>query len=222
MLALAPGTAVSFDQIAEELWGGKPIGNARNALQANIVRLRRILRELTAHEADEWVRTTSSGYILNVPGDCVDAHRFVELAQRGSRLVREQPEKAISLLEEALRCWRGPALIDSRDGTRMGLEASRLDERRLSTREDLISAKLAVGQERGLVSDLQLLTTEHPERERFSEQLMLTLYRNGRQSEALHVFHDARKRLASELGVEPGRDLRNLYQAILVQDKILG
>jgi DNA-binding SARP family transcriptional activator len=222
LLSLSPGTAVPFDQLVDEIWTDKPIGNARNALQANILRLRKLLELVTGRPGDELVRTVGGGYQLIVPSNSVDADRFLALAKRGSAKGKSRPEEAIELLEEALRLWRGPALFDVCDGLRCRIEAARLDERRLAAREDLIAAKLAVGAERGVVSELRQLTAEHPERERFSEQLMLALYRDGRQIEALEVFHHARKRLASELGLEPGRALRQLYQAILVQDRMLG
>ncbi len=222
LLALSPGTAVPFDQLVDEIWADKPIGNARNALQANILRLRKLLELVTGRPGDELVRTVGGGYQLVVPADSVDAHRFLSLAKRGSVKGRNRPDEAIELLEEALRLWRGPALFDVCDGLRCRIEAARLDERRLGAREDLIAAKLAVGAERGVVSELRQLTAEHPERERFSEQLMLALYRDGQQIKALEVFHHARKRLANELGLEPGRALRQLYQAILVQDRMLG
>lgn len=221
LLALSPGAPVAFDQLAEELWAGKQVANARNALQANVVRLRKLLELFTDQPGDELVRTVSSGYVLDVPAEAVDAHRFRELADRGSVLALRRPEEAIELLERALRLWHGPALFDVGDGLRFRVEAARLDERRLGAREDLIAAKLASGEDRGVVSELKQLTAEYPERERFSEQLMVALYRNGRQTEALDVFHHTRRRLASELGLEPGRAMRRLYQAILVHDQVL-
>ncbi|TQM84833.1 DNA-binding SARP family transcriptional activator [Saccharothrix saharensis] len=221
LLALSPGTPVPFDQLVEELWAGKQMGNARNALQANVVRLRKLLEQFADVPGDCLVRTVSSGYVLDLPGGAVDAHLFRDLADRGSALVPHRPGEAIDLLERALRLWHGPALFDVSDGLRFRIEAARLDERRLSAREDLIAAKLANGEDRGVVSELKQLAAEYPERERFSEQLMVALYRNGRQTEALDVFHHTRRRLASELGLEPGRAMRRLYQAILVHDQVL-
>jgi DNA-binding SARP family transcriptional activator len=168
------------------------------------------------------MRTVSGGYLLDVPKACVDGYRFLDLAERGATEVRRRPGAAIDLLEEALRLWRGPALLDVCDGPRCRLEAAHLNERRLSAREDLITAKLANGDERGVVPELNLLTAQYPERERFSEQLMIALYRNGRQTEALDVFHHTRRRLATEMGLEPGRGMRQLYEAILIQDTVLG
>lgn len=222
LLAVSPGTPLPFDQLVDELWADRRMGNARNALQANVGRLRKLLESVTGRRGDELVRTVGSGYALEIPADSVDARRFVDLADQGATNVERHPATAVRQLEAALGLWRGPALFDVCDGMRCRIEAARLDERRLSAREDLITAKLATGEQRGIVPELRQLTAEHPERERFSEQLMLALYRDGRQTEALDVFHHARRRLASELGLEPGRALRQLYQAILVQDAVLG
>ncbi|AHH99267.1 AfsR/SARP family transcriptional regulator [Kutzneria viridogrisea] len=222
MLALAPGVPLSAERLVDELWADKQMGNARNALQATVTRLRKLLESVTGCRGDEVVRTVSGGYLLDLPTEWVDAHEFTDLAARGSACLAQDPRRAMALLDRALRLWRGPALPDVGDGMRCRLAATRLEERRLGAREDLITAKLAVGDGRGVVSELNELAAEYPERERFSEQLMLALYRNGRQEEALDVFHHARRRLATEMGLEPGRGMRNLYQAILVQDKVLG
>lgn len=222
LLALSWRTPLRFEHLMDELWAERSLGNARNALQASMLRLRRLLERITGRPGDELVRTVGGGYLLDVHHDAVDAARFLDLADRGARLIDREPRVAIELLEQALRLWRGPALSDVSDGLRCRIEAARLDERRLCVREDVITARLTSGESRSVLPDLSQLTTEYPERERFSEQLMLALYRNGRQTEALDVFHHARRRLASELGLEPGRALRQLYQAILVHDQVLG
>ncbi len=222
LLALSWRTPLRFEYLMDELWPERSLGNARNALQASMLRLRRLIEEVTGRPGDELVRTVGGGYLLDVHRDAVDANRFIDLVERGSQHVERDPELAIDLLRQALKLWRGSALTGVSDGPRCRAEAARLEERLLSAREDLITARLASGECRAVVSELAELSVEHPERERFSEQLMLALYRSGRQTEALDVFHHARKRLASELGLEPGRALRELYQAILVHDKVLG
>lgn len=222
LLALSWRTPLRFEYLMDELWADKSLGNARNALQASMVRLRRMLERVTGRPGDTLVRTVGGGYLLDVQHDAVDANRFLDLAERGARHVEREPELAIELLERALLLWRGAALSDVGDGLRCRIEAARLDERRLAAREDLITAKLTSGASRAVLPELWELTSEYPERERFSEQLMLALYRSGRQTEALDVFHHTRKRLASEMGLEPGRALRQLYQAILVHDQVLG
>ncbi|MET0233314.1 MAG: AfsR/SARP family transcriptional regulator [Kibdelosporangium sp.] len=215
-LALSPGVPVPFDQLVFELWSDQPMGNARNALQANIARLRKILGDA------DLIRTLGSGYLLDVSPQAIDVHRFQYFAEQGTARVTRSPSEAIALLEQALRLWRGPALCDVTDGAWCRAEAARLTERRLTVREDMISARLADPEDRTVVSELKQLVAEHPERERLSEQLMLTLYRSGRQSEALNVFHYTRTRLGKELGLQPSRALRSLYQKILVQDVVLG
>jgi DNA-binding SARP family transcriptional activator len=222
LLALSRRTPLSFDYLMDELWMDKSLGNRRNALQASVVRLRRLLERITGQRGDQLIRTVGGGYVLDVRHDAVDANRFLDLADQGARQVHRDPGEAIELLEQALGLWRGSALSGVSDGVRCRLEAACLDGRRITAREDLITAKLGIGDGRAVVSELLELTTEYPERERFSEQLMLALYRCGRQTEALDVFHRARKKLASELGLEPGRALHQLYQAILVHDQVLG
>jgi DNA-binding SARP family transcriptional activator len=222
LLALSPGVPIPFHRLVDELWADKPMGNTRNALHANIARLRKILESADGRRGDELVRTVSSGYLLDIPKESVDVYRFLELADRGAVLAESSPTEAIILLEQALRLWRGPALFDVPEGLGCQAEATRLNERRLTAREDLIAARLANAEERTVVPELKQLVAEYPERERLSEQLMLALYRSGRQTEALSVFHYTRQWLGNELGLEPGRALRTLYQAILEQDTVLG
>ncbi|MFB6669058.1 MULTISPECIES: AfsR/SARP family transcriptional regulator [Streptomyces] len=222
LLALSPGTPIPFDQLVDELWADQPMGNARNALQANVSRLRRLLESVTRTPSDGIVRTVSSGYLLDVPAEAVDVHRFVALASAGAGLVHKDPAEAVEKLERALGLWRGPALMDARDGLRCRVQAAHLEERRLTVYEDLVAAKLAACSERISLPELRQLAADHSERERLTELLMLALYREGRQAEALDVFHGARRRLAAELGLEPGPALHLVYQAILNQDPMLG
>jgi DNA-binding SARP family transcriptional activator len=222
LLALSPGAPVWFDRLVDELWGDNPIANERNALQAAVTRSRKLLEAAYGRNAGSLLRIVSTGYVLDVPAAAVDAHRFVACAERGAALVHCDPAAAVGVLEEALAMWSGPALLNTRDGFQSRLEAQRLDEHRLSAYEDLITAKLAVGTERVSVAELQQLALEHGGRERLSELLMLTLYRDGRQTEALEVFHRIRKRLAEETGLEPGRSLHRIYEGILNQDDLLG
>lgn len=222
MLSLGVGLPVTVDQLVDELWPDSATGNARNALQANIVRLRKRLSQITGESGDQIVRTTSIGYVLALPSEAIDAQRFLTTAERGSRTVSTDPVRAAELLGTALRMWRGPALLDVAGGPRCRGGATSLDERRLAAREDLIAAKLATGAERVVVSELRQLVTEHPEREKFSEQLMLALYRSGRQAEAVDTFHYARRWLDTELGLAPGRGLSQLYHRILNHDHVLG
>ncbi|MEU9714600.1 AfsR/SARP family transcriptional regulator [Streptomyces sp. NPDC047976] len=222
LLALSPGQPVPFDQLVDELWGDGRIANAKNALQATVTRLRKLLVSVTGRQGSDLIQTVGGGYVLHVPKESVDAHRFLALADRGAALVGADAPRAVEVLEQGLGMWRGAALMDVSEGFRCRTEAAHLDERRLTAYEDLVTAKLAVGLERVSVPELRQLAAEHPGRERLSELLMLALYRDGRQTEALEVFHDARRRLADDLGLEPGRSLHEIYQAILKQDDALG
>ncbi|GAA2398733.1 AfsR/SARP family transcriptional regulator [Streptomyces glaucosporus] len=222
LLALSPGVPVHFDQIVDELWPNQSMANPRNALQANVGRLRKFLKTVAGQGGDLLVRTAGNGYVLDVPAEAVDAHRFVEMADTGTELVRRDPVGAVAKLESALSLWRGPALLDACDGLRCRVRAAYLEERRITAYEDLIESKLAIDVERVPLAELRQLADEHSGHERLSELLMLALYRDGRQGEALEVFHGARRRLADDLGLEPGRALRRVYQAILNQDETLG
>ncbi|MFI9644789.1 BTAD domain-containing putative transcriptional regulator [Streptomyces sp. NPDC052040] len=222
LLALTPGRPVPFDQLVDELWGDEPIANAKNALQANVTRLRKLLVTVAGGEGRQLVRTVGTGYLLDLRPEAIDAHRFAALADEGAALLGRDPAAAAVLLEQALDMWRGVALLDVSEGFRCRTASERLEERRLIAYEDWVAAKLAVGSERTPVPELRQLAAEYPGHERLSELLMQVLYRDGRQTEALDVFHQARRRLAEDLGVEPGRSLHAVYQAILHQDDVLG
>jgi len=222
LLALSPRTPVPIDEFVDELWAERPVGNARNALQANIARLRKLVETVSRRPGDELIRTSSGGYILDIPPEHVDAHEFVALADDGAQILGKNPEEAADLLQRALRLWRGPALVDVPEGVRCRSGAGYLEERRLAAREDLVAARLSTGRERDVVSELSQLVAKHPERERLSELLMLALYRVGRQTEALNAFHNLRNWLDDELGLQPNRAVCDLYQQILSQDAVLG
>lgn len=222
VLVLASGQVVAYDDLVDELWADAPLTNARNALQANIRRLRKLLQaKIPGRAGEEILRTASNGYFLDILPDQVDAYRFSDLAGRGSSLLEKQPDKAIGYLRQALSLWRGPALSDAGEGIRRQSAADRLNEWRITVREDLIAAQLAIGDERRTIAELKQLVTQHPERERLSQQLMVALYRSGRQTEALDVFRQTRQWLTRELGIEPSRALFQVQQAILTQDPCL-
>jgi len=222
VLALNARVVVSFDELADELWPDAALNNPRNALQANALRLRKQLEAYAPSiAAEEILATSGNGYVLNVSSDAVDAARFDRLAATGSQMIKDKPREAIMLLSTAMKLWRGPALADVGDGIRCRAAAIRLGERRFSVQADLIEARLELGGDQALIADLTELVTRHPERERLSGLLMLALYRDGRQTEALGVFHKTRQWLVTELGTEPSQPLRALYQSILIQDQEL-
>jgi SARP family transcriptional regulator, regulator of embCAB operon len=218
VLALSSGEVVATDQLIDELWGERPLGNVRNALHVNVVRLRRFLDSVGPGRGGRLVHTSSHGYLLALPPECVDAKVFEVRADRAVGLLSSSPVEAVAELRAALGLWRGAALLDAGEGLRCRAAAARLDERRLEVRKRLIEFRLDRGADDGLVSDLKQLRTEHPTDERLSELLMVGLYRTGRQGEALAVFQSVRSWLHAELGVEPGPGLRRVQQAILAQE----
>jgi DNA-binding SARP family transcriptional activator len=210
-LALHPREVVSSDMLVEELWGGDSPKTARQALQNYVSLLRKEL-------GTDAIATYAGGYALNVDPEQVDAVRF-------ERLVKEDrgfaaAEERARVLRAALALWRGPALADVLYEPFAAVAARRLEELRSLAREELIDAELDRGRHALLVSELEVLIEENPFRERLRGQLMLALYRSGRQAEALGAYRDARDALA-ELGLDPGVRLRTLEKAILTQHPAL-
>jgi DNA-binding SARP family transcriptional activator len=212
LLIVNANETVSTDRIVEELWGESSPQTASKVVQNHVSQLRRGL-------GDGLLVTEGSGYRLSVePGD-LDVDRFEELLATGrSALERGDAATAAELLRDALALWRGSPLADVAFEPFAQPEIARLDERRIVAVEERIEAELALGRHDDLVGELEALIAKNPLRERLRAQLMLALYRSGRQSEALASYQDARKTLVEELGIEPGRPLRDLHQAILNQD----
>jgi DNA-binding SARP family transcriptional activator len=204
VLALNAGRVVPAERLIDELWGDEPPATAATALQVYISRLRKLLGEGS-------IVTREPGYL--VEGD-VDVRRFDELVSEAGR---SEPQRAAALLKEALALWHGEALSDCE----LPLEAARLEEQRVAAIEQRIEADLASGRSSELVGELESLVREHPLREPFRAQLMLALYRAGRQAEALDAYRATRAALLDELGIEPSPRLQQLEQAILRQDDSL-
>jgi DNA-binding SARP family transcriptional activator/ABC-type branched-subunit amino acid transport system substrate-binding protein/streptogramin lyase len=216
LLLLNANETVSTERLIDELWGERPPATAAKIVQNYVSRLR------SAIAADGVLVTHGSGYELRVKAGETDVDRFEErLAAGRHALARGEAQEASRTLREALALWRGPALSDFTLEDFAQSEIARLEERRLVALEERIEADLALGRHRDLVGELETLIAEHPFRERLRGQLMVALYRSGRQSEALHAFQDARKRLSEELGLEPGPALQRLEHAILQQDRSL-
>jgi DNA-binding SARP family transcriptional activator/streptogramin lyase len=216
LLLLHANETVSRDRLIDALWSDRPPGTAGHSLDVQISRLRK------AFAPEDLLLTRPGGYLLQVETEQIDARRFERLLEEGRRANAEgKPAEALESLEAALRLWCGSALGDLAYEEFARTEAERLDELRLVATEERIDAELALGHHDRLVSELESLTAKHPLRERLRGQLMLALYRAGRQAEALRVYSDTRKRLVEELGIEPGQQLRDLEQAILRQDSAL-
>ncbi|PWU23606.1 MAG: hypothetical protein C5B48_08290 [Candidatus Rokuibacteriota bacterium] len=209
LLALRAGEAVSADVVIEELWGGKPPKTAREALHNYVSQLRKQLGE-------DAIETRGNGYLLDGNLDLARFERLVAAARDAGTV-----EECATGLREALALWRGPPLADLAYEPFAAAEIQRLEELHLAARKDLIDAELELGRQAELIPELEALVAEHPYRERLRGQLMLALYRSGRQADALAAYRDARTTLDEELGLEPSTALRELEQAILRQDPSL-
>ncbi|CAM3197706.1 hypothetical protein HMPREF1486_00759 [Streptomyces sp. HPH0547] len=221
-LALSPGAVVPGEKLLDELWGENPPRTAANTLQGHIARLRRTLVQQTRSPyARELIRTSSSGYILDLDAENIDAVRFTRIVEHLGSRVRTDPEACIPQLTGALRMWRGAALSDAGQGIACRTAAAHLEEMRLIARELLIEARSALGQHREVVPELEQLLTRYPLRERFCEQLMLALYRCGRQADAIGAYHRVRRQLSDDLGLEPGPGMQARLSEILRQEPSL-
>jgi predicted ATPase/DNA-binding SARP family transcriptional activator len=217
LLLLRAGTVVSCERLADDLWDGDPPETARHTVQSYAHRLRRALGP------EAWrLQTRAPGYQVKVSAEELDSQRFQQLAEDAHRaLLRGEPAPAADLLDSALSLWRGPLLADLPDLAAFEPERGRLTALRLTALEDRFEAGLALGRHATLVAQLEALLREQPLRERLWGQLMLALYRSGRQAEALNAFRHARRVLTDELGIDPSRWLTRLHEQILLQDPAL-
>ena len=219
-LLLRLNRSVSVEVLVEDLWGDAPPTSVSTTLQSLVSRLRRALEAAGAGAAGPpaRLRARDGGYILEAAPDCVDAVRFERLLAEGREgLASGRPEAAAKSLEAALALWRGPALGELSDRPFARFEASRLEEGRLSAVEELVEAQLTLGRAEDAVARLTAHVGQHPLRERPWGQLMLALYRLGRQADALRAYQRLRHILAEELGVDPTPELRRLEEQILRQ-----
>jgi predicted ATPase/DNA-binding SARP family transcriptional activator len=219
LLLVRANEVVSTDRLIDELWGEQPPETAANTLQVHISHLRRSLHANVDDQEPSVLVTEPPGYVLRVAPESIDASRFERLvrdadAARDGRAAGE----ATKLLTEALELWRGPALADVPDLALAQPEIARLEELRRRALEDRVQLELERGHHAVVLAEVEALVGLHPLSERLRGQLMLALYRAGRQADALAAYQDARRVLSDELGLEPGPDLRELHQAILKHD----
>lgn len=215
VLLLYPNEVVSTNRLIDELWGEHPPATAVKVVQTYVSQLRRGL-------GPDVIETRPPGYLLRVEEDALDADRFRRLTGEGRlSATKGNQQRADGLFREALALWRGPPLADVTFESFARSEVERLEEERLDVLTDRIDCELALGRHHELTSELESHVKQHPLRERFRAQLMLALYRSGRQADALSAYQDARRTLVDELGLEPGRELRDLEQAILRHDTAL-
>ncbi|HYH58455.1 MAG TPA: BTAD domain-containing putative transcriptional regulator [Thermoleophilaceae bacterium] len=212
ILLLRRGEVVTAERIVDELWAERPPETAVKTVQVYVSRLRKVI-------GGEVLATRGGGYALDLPDDQVDAARFERLAAEGrDALARGDATEAAKLLSSALELWRGRPLEDLAYQAFAQAEISRLEEVRLGALESRIDADLALGRHAAVVPELEGLVREHPTREHLRAQLMLALYRSGRQTDALESYRALQRALSDELGLEPGAELKQLERAMLNQD----
>jgi YVTN family beta-propeller protein len=219
LLLLHANELVPRDRLIEELWGDAAPATVNAALNGYLSKLRRMLADGVGEEI---LATRTPGYVLTISADQVDARRFEALLGEGrSALARGDAERAAATLREALSLWRGAALADLAYERFAQNEIGRLEELRLAALEERIEADLALGRHDALVAELEALAAQNPYRERLRAQLILALYRAGRQAEALEEYRRARETFVAELGIEPSPRLQELERAILRHDASL-
>lgn len=213
LLLLQPNTTVPLEQLIDSLWEDEPPEHARTVVQGHVSRLRATLAEGGAEAYGIELTTHGSAYLLRLPEELIDAHRFGELVA----LARPEaaPGDAVPLLREALGLWHGPALTGTVTSPPFAAAAHALEERRLTAVEALGRAHGALGEHEQAAAILYSAAVNNPLREGLIAGLMRALFRTGRQSDALEWFHRTRRLLNEELGVDPGERLRGAYEEIL-------
>jgi DNA-binding SARP family transcriptional activator len=216
LLLMRAGQVVSSDELIDLLWGERAPDGARKTLQVHMSQLRKALRERGGPDP---IATRPPGYVLSAAPGAIDVERFQQLAHEGrTQLATGDAVGARDRLAEALGLWRGRALAEFVYEPWAETESERLEEQRLAALEDRLDAELGLGRDADLVGELESLVAAHPLRERLRGQLMLALYRAGRQAEALTAYQEARRALVEELGIEPSPSLVELERSILRQD----
>jgi predicted ATPase/DNA-binding SARP family transcriptional activator len=220
-LLLHAGDTVRSDVLIDALWADDQPANPANALQTQISYLR---RQLATYSPTQPIVTRPGGYAIEIDPDAVDAHRFGRVVQDAATAAARgdaDPSAVVTAMDEALSWWRGDALEDVAGEPFAIGDAARLEELRLTAIELRHDAALALGRHHEVAGDLAALVQAHPLRERLHSQLMVALYRSGRQADALRAFTVARQHLVGELGIEPGPELRDLERRILDHDPTL-
>ncbi|HEX2030483.1 MAG TPA: BTAD domain-containing putative transcriptional regulator [Actinomycetota bacterium] len=202
---------VPVETLIDEIWGEEPPERARNVIQTYVSHLRKALGR-------DRIQSHGPDYRLSLDPSELDATRFEELVRQAKKALAVDPSVAVGTLDDALALWRGPALADFADQSSLLAEAARLEELRLEAQETRIEGLLAAGAQAQAIGQLESLLARHPWRESLWGLLMLALYREGRQAEALNAFQRAREILAEELGIDPSPELTRLHGRILKQD----
>jgi WD40 repeat protein/DNA-binding SARP family transcriptional activator/class 3 adenylate cyclase/tRNA A-37 threonylcarbamoyl transferase component Bud32 len=213
-LLIRSNELVPAERLIDEVWGDEPPERVRNIVQTYISHLRKAL-------GPDRIQSQAPGYRLRVEPSELDAAQFDALLRDAKKALLADPNLAVGMLEDALSLWRGPALADLADHPSLVAETTRLDDQRLEAQEDRVEGLLASGAHTTAIRELEGLIGRHPLRERLWSMLMLALYREGRQAEALQGFQRAREILADELGIDPSAELARLHERILKQDPSL-
>ncbi|MFD0521846.1 AfsR/SARP family transcriptional regulator [Paractinoplanes durhamensis] len=217
VLLVRAGQVVGLEQLMAEIWGEDLPRRATAGLHVYVSQLRKFLAR--PEQADSPIVTTHAGYMFQLGSDVLDVHEFQRIVADGRRSRREGLlEQAFMQFEKAIGMWRGPALGDQRNGPALTAFAGWAELAKMECAEQLVDCALELGRHREYVGYLYTMTSEHPFREVFYQQLMLALYRSGCRAEALQVYQSARTVLDSEFGLEPCRNLRDLQRAILLGD----
>jgi YVTN family beta-propeller protein len=219
LLLLHANESVSRERLIEGVWGAERPSTISAALNVHLSKIRKLL---AAAGTDATLVTELHGYVLEVDPERLDVHCFERRIREGRQaLVAGHAEESAATLDRALALWRGPPLAELALDASVDATLARLGELRLSGLEDRFEAELQLGRHTELVAELEEFVREHPLRERARAQLMIALYRSGRQAEALQSYREVRTLLADELGLDPGPELQRLEKAILVQDASL-
>jgi YVTN family beta-propeller protein len=220
ILLLHANQVVPSERLIDLIWGESAPPTAATALQGYVSQLRKVIEP--DRTAPSVIVTEGTGYVARVAPGQLDVSRFEQLVSHGrADLAAGRPQEAADAFAEALALWRGPALANVRNEAFAQEPIRRLEEIRIAAVEDHLDARLALGRHSEAVAEVEALVGEHPLRERLRGQLMLALYRSGRQAEALEAFAAGRRMFVDELGIEPGEPLRALHQRILEQDPSL-
>jgi DNA-binding SARP family transcriptional activator len=220
VLVLNAGSTVSTERLMAELWDGSAPDAARNALHAQVVRLRRDLESWTGPDGPT-LHTAFPGYRLDLRGADLDVLRFRALAVQAHDLRDRDPRASLDLARRALGLWRGTAFTGLSLGPVAEAAKARLEESRFSLRLDALQLALDLGEHRDVVPELQELVVRHPCCEQLYRLLMIALYRSGRFGEALRAYETARQVFTRDLGVDPSPDLGNLLTDMLRHDPAL-
>jgi predicted ATPase/DNA-binding SARP family transcriptional activator len=219
VLLTSPNVPVSDDRLMDELWGEEPPTSARHLLHVYVSRLRRILGD--SPDSPRIIRR-GGGYALRLAQADLDSRRFETTLARGLELREREPDAAERMLAAALRMWQGAPFADLPEPPPAVRElAAYLEREHLEALEAWGEVRLALGHDRDLIPELAALVAQHPYNETLHGQLMLALYRDGRQAEALETARGLRRRLRDELGIEPGPALRDLYRDMLLHARDL-